>query len=291
MPRGPKVWTGWLLAILSTGCGALETPDPPFAFAMPLTINGRPIEDAFIDTGGGYEILLAEPFGLNIVGEVEVLAFAGQECLPLTEPFAYSVGGFSGVSGGALVGLSVCDCNGLGYHFFRGTGIILALDFVSSQADFLLARPDGDAFIPFRDPPENLPDFESAFIEVEVSSGESSERVLGLLDTGANVTVLRRGLVGTPPLFSSGRQMVQVRHEKLGTVALSVGLFDNPGLPDIILGVDIMGTWGKQWYFDFTPGAGSLAVIFLRDEPDTENETSRDRQGTVSSAQWGRTAP
>jgi len=263
------------MALAAAGCGVLEAPAPPFAFSVPLTINGRPVEDAFVDTGGGYDILLAEPSGLEIVAEVEVLAFAGQESLSLTGPFAYSVAGYHGISGGALVGLSVCDCNGLGYHFFRQTGIILALDFSTSQVDFVLARPDVDAFIPFRDAPENLPDFESAFIEVEVSAGGLSKRVLGLLDTGANVTMLRRGLVSTPPLFSSGRQVVQVSHEQLGTVALSVGLFDNPGLPDIILGVDIMGTWGEQWYFDFTPGAGSLAVIFQRDEPETDGLTSR----------------
>jgi hypothetical protein len=262
-----------ILMSFAAGCGAWDPPDPLFVFSMPLTVNGEPVGDAFIDTGGGYEILLGQANGLDIVGEIEVLAFGGKENLEVTGPFTFAIGGFHGIAGGALVGLSICDCNGLGYQFFRHTGIVLALDFPRNRADFLLQLPDGEAVLSFAPPPPPLSGFESAFIDVDVSVDGASKRLRGLLDTGANLTVMQKGLFPNPPLLSPDYQTILVTHQKLGTVQVTAGLFETDGLPDIILGVDVMRAWANEWYFDFTPGAGALTVVFGRDAPADNQQT------------------
>jgi hypothetical protein len=265
-----------ILMPFAAGCGALDPPDPLFVFSMPLTVNGESVGDAFIDTGGGYEILLGRPNGLDILGEIEVLAFGGKESLEVTGPFTFAIGGFHGIAGGALVGLSICDCNGLGYQFFRHTGLVLALDFPRNRAEFLLQLPDGEAVIVFSPPPLSLSDFESAFVEVDVHAGGTTKRLLGLLDTGANLTVMQKGLFANPSLLSPDFQTILVTHEKLGTVQVTAGLFETDGLPDIILGVDVMRAWADEWYFDFTSGAGSLTVVFESDDP-AEGQPARAR--------------
>ncbi|GAF75544.1 unnamed protein product, partial [marine sediment metagenome] len=161
----------------------------------------------------------------------------------------------------ALVGLSVCNCNGLGFFFFRKTGAVLALDFPNGEASFLISVPRGDIVLAFEPPPPHLSDFDSAFIEVEVRSGGDSQTVLALLDTGTNASVMQRGLVGTPAALTPNRLDITVAQEHLGTVAVQVGLFDVAGLPDLILGTDVMRVWADRWYFYFAPQRGTVTVI------------------------------
>ncbi len=259
-----------LLGALLCGCGLDQPSDPEFLFSVPLAVNGQPVADAFIDTGGGYELLIASDLGLQVAGEVDVLAFGGKETVSLSAPFAYSVNGFETISTGALIGLSTCDCNGIGFHFFRRTGLILELDYSRRLADFVLAPPFiHDLAIPFAAPPESLPGFESAFIEVTISSGGASRSVRGLLDTGANVTVLRAGLLGQPDFFTTDRQTLVLTHDQLGSVSVTAGLFSTEGLPDLIIGVDVMREWADRWYFDFTPGGG-YAIVIIEDQSSAE---------------------
>jgi hypothetical protein len=189
------------------------------------------------------------------------LAFGGNESVRVTEGFRYNVGEWETVADAAIVGLSVCDCNGLGFFFFRKTGAVLGLDFSDLTTEFLAAAPGGGVSIPFEPPPSFLPGFDAAFVNVEVASGGDSRMVLGLLDTGTNATAMRRGLVGTPSLLTPNRLDVAVTQDKLGTVAAQVGLFDTEGLPDIILGTDVMRVWADRWYFAFTPEGGTVTVF------------------------------
>lgn len=256
------------------GCGdLLSPPAPEFPFSLPLHVDGRPVGKAIIDTGGGYEVLLKEPYGLTIIYETRVVAFAGSELVSVTEPFTYAVGGFETFAPGALVGVSTCDCNGLGYHFFRRTGMILALDFSTQTADFVLSPPDDGVLILFSEPPAHLPDFLSSFIKVEVAAGGSSRIVTALLDTGANVSVMRRGLVGAAPVLANV-QTITVAHAQLGGVRATVGLFDTPGLPDLIIGTDVMGVWADQWFLDFSATGGYATLFFDGDRPDLTPETA-----------------
>ena len=216
---------------------------------------------AIIDTGGGYEVMLRDDFGLEVTGSVEVLAFGGWELVRVTEGFAYSAGGVDAVAETALLGVSACDCNGLGVDFLRKTGVVLAFDFPEKTAAFLTSVPSGGYTIGFESPPAQLAGFDSAFIEVRISSGRKSRAVRGLLDTGASTTVMRRGLLGPPPVFSFGRESVKITHGGLGSVNLDVRLFDTDGLPAIIVGTDAMRGWAERWYFRFTPEGGTVTAF------------------------------
>jgi len=231
-------------------------------------VEGAPVGHAVIDTGGGYEILLREAFGLSLVDTVEVLAFGGKETVALTEPFIYSVSGMEATADFALVGLSVCDCNGVGFRFFRKTGTVLALDFPAGRADFASAAPQGGVSLAFEPPPPNLLDFDSAFIVVEVQSGERSQSVLGLLDTGTNASVMRRDLFVDGASAASDRLNVRIGRGELGVVAAQVSLFDTAGLPDLIIGTDIMRAWSDRWFFTFAPRGGHVTVFPFREEPN-----------------------
>ena len=267
------------------GCGNVVQEAPAPLFGVPLTINGEPVGPAIIDTGGAYEILLRERFGLSSIGRAEVLAFGGVEVLDVAEGFHYCAGGWEASVDAAIVGLSACDCNGLGFFFFRKTGAVLAIDFENLQSVFLDDLPefggtvsggldDSLIVIPFAAPPPSLPEFDSAFIEVEVAfasevgdaSPNSSESItlLGLLDTGATATVMRRGLLDAPTIdipFDRDRMSVTIHHEQLGTLAAEVGLFDTEGLPDLILGTDAMRAWADQWYFKFDEVGGTVVAV------------------------------
>ncbi len=216
---------------------------------------------AIIDTGGGYEVMLRERFGLKVIDIVEVLAFGGKELVELTEGFAYEAGGVRAVADAALVGLSVCDCNGLGFHFLRKTGVVLGLDFSEESATFQATLPDGGILLPFTSPPAMMDGFDSAFVEVDVGADGVVRTVLGLLDTGTNRTVMRRGLVGSPSTLAPNHVDITIQQEDLGTVAARVALFDTSGLPDLIIGTDVMRAWGERWYFFFGPRGGAVTIF------------------------------
>lgn len=257
-----------LIAAWGGGCGAVLPSIPAPLFAAPLSVEGASVGNAVIDTGGGYEILLREPFGLSLVDNVEVLAFGGKEMVAVTEPFTYSVGGTEATADFALVGLSICDCNGVGFRFFRKTGTVLAVDFSAGRADFTDAAPEGGVSLAFEPPPPELVDFDSAFIEVEVQFGERSQSVLGLLDTGTNASVMHRKLFGEGASSASERLDIRIGHQELGIVSAQVTLFDTPGLPDLIIGTDVMNAWSDRWFFTFAPHGGHVTVFPFHEEPD-----------------------
>ncbi|MFQ5414305.1 MAG: hypothetical protein ACE5E6_07580 [Phycisphaerae bacterium] len=274
--RGLFGWTAF--AAFAAGCGELGAPPSPPLFAVPVAVEGRSIGHAVIDTGGGYELMLREPYDLAVVDTAEVLAFGGTEQVLITEGFTYTAGGVDTVAEFALLGVSVCDCNGLGFRFFQRTGVILGLDFTDLTPRFVHTVPPGGTVVAFHAPPDILSEFDSAFIEVDVSASGTTRRVLGVLDTGANVTVLRRGVLPGDVLPMQDRMTVTVAHTALGTVAGTTMLFDTPGLPDMILGVDIMQAWGDRWYFDYTSG-GTITVFAAADRDGVPKRRAVDRAG------------
>ncbi|MFQ5496132.1 MAG: hypothetical protein ACE5EX_12220 [Phycisphaerae bacterium] len=250
---------------VSGGCGETFGPRPAPLFTTPLSINGEPVGRAVIDTGGGYEVILQSDFGLNVVDSARVLAFGGSEIVGVTEGFPYVAGGWAANASSALIGVSVCDCNGLGFEFFRNTGAVLLLDFSDAHATFVATVPQGGVTIPFAAPPRELSNFHTSFVEVEVSGGGVTRCVSGLLDTGTNATVIRRGLVGGDASLTSPRSAVTVYEPHLGTVALHAALFDTEGLPDIIIGTDVLGAWSDRWYFSYRSDGGEITA-FPRDQ-------------------------
>lgn len=254
-------------AVLVAACGNILPPPPAPLFAIPLEIEGRPVGDAIIDTGGGFEILLRRDFGLSIVDTVDVLVFGGRESVALTEGFSYTAGGFHGFAEGAIVGISSCDCNGVGIAFFRKTGMVAAIAFSESSAAVKALPPRGGIDLPFRSPPANLKGFISSFIDVEIDLGTATQTVRALLDTGASETLVKRKLVpaGSEQIF--GRVRLEITHDRLGTVSVSAALFDNDDLPDVILGIDMMRAWGDRWYFHYTPDGGNVTVFPYTDPP------------------------
>lgn len=258
---------------MACGCGDLFAPQPAPLFSTPLTIDGTSVDPAIIDTGGGYELMLRDAYDLRVVDFAEVVAFGGREIVGITEGFPYSVGGWNTTAEAALVGPSVCDCNGLGFHFFKKTGAVLGIDYRDLSARFLTRTPAEGLALTFQQPPEYLDNFDSAFVEVEVKSGGESLALLGLLDTGTNASVMRRGLLGKPTLLQPNRLFVTITHERLGTVAAQLGLFDTDGLPDLIIGTDIMRVWSDRWYFSFTHTGGSVTV-FPRSNDGTQGKSA-----------------
>jgi hypothetical protein len=247
-----------LVGVSFSGCGSAAPDYPPALLAVPLAVNGQQVSPALIDTGGGYELMLRQAYGLKITGGAEVLAFGGAEVVSITEGFSFNVNGVPGEAEYALMGLSVCDCNGVGYEFFRNQGLVLEVDLASNTVAFRSAPPYGDAVIPFLPPPATLPDYDTAIIPVTLAAQDEERDVLGVLDTGAARTVIRRGL-----LPGSGDSLIlEITHPSLGTVLLEADLFDTPGLPDAILGLDVMRTWADVWSFDFTADAGAVTVLF-----------------------------
>lgn len=256
----------------ASGCGNVLSLQGAPLFNVPLRINGKPIGPGIIDTGGGYELMLRDTFGLDVAGTAEVLAFGGREQVRVTEGFRYTAGGWEAEAESALVGLSVCDCNGLGYHFFRKTGAVLVLDFPSRTAAFVAVVPASGVIIPFERPPNHLLDFEAAFIRVRVATDGDETQVLGVLDTGTNVTVLRRGLVAASA--RADRLAVRITEERLGSTSVRARLFDTADLPDVILGTDVMREWSDRWYFSFADGGGSVTAF-----PEAGKPTSAAGKG------------
>jgi len=246
---------------LCGGCGDVLPPDPAPLFTIDLKVNGEPVDSAILDTGGGYELMLRESIGLPVHDEVEVLAFGGRETVGLAEGFSYTIDGISLTAKAALIGLSVCDCNGVGFLFLRRSGKTLGVDFAGNKAFLLDRAPQGGLQLSFGDPPDTLPRFDSAFVIVNVSAGGQTLRLNGLLDTGTNSSVMRRGLFSgaTRPL-QPDRMAVTIGRSELGVVAANVRLFDTPGLPDIVIGTDVMRAWSDRWFFTYSPRGGVVTV-------------------------------
>jgi len=152
----------------------------------------------------------------------------------------------------------------VGFHFFRKTGLVLGLDFSVPTVTFIQEAPEEGVTVGFHAPPDHLSHFDSAFIEVEVSAGGTARTLVALLDTGANATVMRRELADptlTAVVGGFGAITATVAHERLGVVAVDVGLFDNTHLPDMILGTDAMAAWGDRWFFSFAQVGGTVTVV------------------------------
>ena len=246
---------------LNFGCGSLVGERAAPLFFVPLAIEGEPVAKALVDTGGGYEIMLRQSYGLNVVDSIEVVVFGGTETVQLTESFAYTAGGVDSVADAAIVGASICDCNGVGFYFFRKTGVVLGLDFAEPAVLFLSHTPLSGVTIDFELLPENLPAFDTSFIVVEAELNGVSQTLVGLLDTGANATVMRRDLADSAGESTTTRPWVTVTRDQLGSVSLGVRLSDNSSLPDMILGTDLMRKWADRWYFSFRSHGGSVTVM------------------------------
>lgn len=265
-----------LAALAASGCGQLNTPQTGPLFGVPLAINGEEIGQALVDTGGGYEVMLRESFGLELLGSTKVLAFGGLAELAFSEGFFYSVGDIEGYADRAIVGTAICNCNGVGYTFFQKSGVVLGLDFPDKAVRLLDSLPSGDVVVDYLPPPTDLAGFESAFVEVDVSAGGGTVRVLAVLDTGSNVTVLREGLLRFSSVVPPTRVDAEVSHPLLGAGTVEISFFDTPGLPDLIIGTNLMERLGDEWYFRFEQGGGSVSVVFdgvSDDEADSDGAT------------------
>lgn len=249
-----------MTVLLAAGCDAVVFERRAPLLYTSLTVEDETTTDAIVDTGGGYEIILRESYGLKLTDTMEVLAFGGNEFVAVTEPFRYRVDGFHGDAPFALVGLSVCDCNGVGFDFFRKHELALSLDYATMETWFSpQLREDATAVtLPFADPPAGLEHFDTAFVEVIVKSGGVSRKVTGLLDTGTNATIIRQGLFEPNVALTPERVDLLITRPEWGSVAVRAILFDTPGLPDLILGTDIMAAWADRWDFEFEARGGRV---------------------------------
>ncbi len=246
---------------LFTSCVPIFPPSPAELFTAPLVINGTPVDDAILDTGGGYELILRESYGLPVTGSLDVLAFAGVATVEVTGGFDYEVAGVTERAESALLSGDVCDCNGVGFHFLRRTGRVLALDYTTMQADLTRVLPLDGTVLAFAEPPSVLANFDTAFIEVTISSGSSTKNVLALLDTGTNSSVLRRNVLPDGSFLTPNHTEIIISEPSLGSVAVTARLFETVGLPDLILGTDVMQAWSSRWFFYFAP-RGGLVVTY-----------------------------
>jgi hypothetical protein len=246
--------------LLLVGCGNLGTEPGPLFF-VPLSIEDESVGPAVVDTGGGYEVMLRDRFGLELNGQLDVLRFGGREIVDITVPFDYSAGGVGANADFALVNLSVCECNGIGVQFFRKTGIVLGLDFASGTSEFGATVPRGGATFTFQPMLSGTTDFDTAFSPIRVEANGESVILNALFDSGTNSTLLRRDLIGEPSGVRGDRSIVYMTHADLGTVIVNARLFDTHGLPDLILGTDVMKAWGRRWYFSYAHEGGTVTVF------------------------------
>lgn len=268
-PLARKASAGLIGCLILTlaGCGQTLGTEPGPLFLVPLSVSNSPAEAAVVDTGGAYELMLRHGHDLPVIGEVQVLIFGGREWVEFTGSFPYEAGGERQVADYAIVGLPVCDCNGVGVQFFRKSGVTLHLDYRTTTAAFVEDTPADGIVLPFQDSPPQLPTFDTAFVDVTVTRNGETVSLLGILDTGTNSTLLRRSVFGESPI--GGYLPVRVAHDSLGTVALNARLFDTEDLPDIIIGTDVMGSWADQWYFTFDERGGHVTVLDLNTLPST----------------------
>ena len=262
-----RSWSRWVLSLgLATGltgaagCGQGVLAGADDYLWLPLIVGGEDVGTALIDTGGDYELLLRETYGLKLVGTAEISVFTGTEVVGVTEAVAYQAGGVAGVADFALVGSSICDCNAVGHEFFRQTGTVLAVDFARDRVDLLTAAESGEATIAFASPPQELAGFDGALLPIRVRVGSVTHLLIGVLDTGALQTVVQRSALATPVSALASYARGTVEHDQLGAVELSLGLYDSPGLPDVIIGVDLMRRWADEWYFVFDEAGGQVTV-------------------------------
>ncbi|MCC7291109.1 MAG: hypothetical protein IT449_03490 [Phycisphaerales bacterium] len=252
---------GFLLPLgLLGGCGNVLPPAPAHLFYLPLEIEGRPTDPAFIDTGGEFEVLLKDAHGLAIRDEIDILAFTGTERVPLTEPFSYRVGDIELQTQGAIVGLSACVCNGVGLAFLKKSNRVLHFDFPAKTASLVDSVPVEAAVVPLSRPTGRLATFQGIFAEVEVTGPDGVSVLHGLLDSGATRTVLRSGLVGAGDAVNADQMEITIGSDYLGTARLTAALFDTEGLPDLIIGTDLMGAWADHWYMNFDDASGVMWV-------------------------------
>ncbi|MGB0716315.1 MAG: hypothetical protein ACPGXK_10575 [Phycisphaerae bacterium] len=230
----------------------MDGPAP--LFVVPLTIEGQDAGGAIVDTGGGFEVLLKDRFGLAVVDTAPVVAFAGPQNVDLTEPFQYVAGGLRTEADAGIVEPTICNCNGLGVRFLRKSGLTLVIDYATPSVYFVRRPPDADAYVPFQQGPTPLEDFDTAFVTVQIDAGGEPLTLRALLDTGASVTVLKRGIF--PSLPGLDRLSIGISHPVFGEATASAGLFDTEGIPDLIIGNDVMRRWGDLWFFVFEPQGG-----------------------------------
>lgn len=257
MKRAVAVWVGVFLA----GCGVPLAAPPDRLFYLSLEVNGNKVAPAFIDTGGEFEVLLSDHHDLEVIGELNVLAFGGQERVLLTEGFPYRVGDIELQSDGAIVGLSVCKCNGLGLSFIQKADRIIHLNFDTGEAELVDELPAGALSLDFADPPARLATFRGAFMDMEVTANGTTRLVKAVLDTGATRTVMSRSLFGGGSALSPNMLPIRISHVRLGEIGLNAGIFENDALPDMILGTDVMEVWGPEWYLDFRTRSRGLHVF------------------------------
>lgn len=268
-----------LFGLIPPGCGSYDPTPLSSLFLVPLEINGASAVPAIVDTGGDFEVLLREDFGLAVVGEGRVLAYGGEQSVSVTEGFRYLVNGVEREAPFALIGPDLCDCNGVGFRFFRETGLVLALDFSTGSVRFDPQLPDVGAELRFVEPPPYLSGFPTSFIFIEVAAGfdppepGAGQTITAILDTGASVSVGRREMLESLPgsnITSDGRVEITIGRVDLGVVGASIVPFDTQGLPDLILGVDVMEAWGDRWFFQFRDNGG--VVMVQRDDEGTQAE-------------------
>ncbi|HEY3243326.1 MAG TPA: hypothetical protein VGM03_08245 [Phycisphaerae bacterium] len=246
----------WILLLVLAGCNQTVAPRGP-QFNLPLTIEGRSAGNALVDTGAEGELILADSYGLPVVGSVPIILFSGAMEAGLTAPFTYTVAGVQLRTSGAIVRDSNCACDALGTGFFRRAGTCVRLDYRDGSAALVDRIPDGGIEVPLAPSLNNSGPFTSAHIPVQINELTFADAIL---DTGANVTAVRALLM--PP--GSADTYLRLSHYVLGALSVPqarVLTYETEGLPDVIIGTDLMRAWGSVWYFSFSESGGRAATF------------------------------